>query len=88
MSFYIVKQYELHVQNNLVEANDEAEAIAKVLEGEGKQIGNTEYVETPEDYGMSIDNLSDDAAFNALDTKGYISDDTVPTIHSVEEVVD
>lgn len=56
MPMFELEQYELYAQKYRVEAPSEAEAIKKLLDGEAHIVeGDLEYIECPEDYGMSLD---------------------------------
>ena len=50
-STYEIEQYELHTMKYRVEAATEAEAIAKLFQGEGEAVCNSlEYIEVAEDF--------------------------------------
>ena len=58
MAFYEVDQYELYFQSYQVEAESEADAIAKVLNGDPEEMdemGELEYVGLANDYGILVD---------------------------------
>ena len=56
MPIFEIEQYEICATAYHVEATTEAEAIAKLLDGEGEAVdGSHEYVETAEDCGLSVD---------------------------------
>ena len=53
MPQYEIEQYELHVMKYRVEAQSEAEAIFKLLDGEAEPVDDSlEYVEVCEDRGL------------------------------------
>ena len=53
MPTYEIEQYELHVQTYEVEADNEAEAIAKLFKGKAEPVENSlEFVEVCEDRGL------------------------------------
>ena len=86
MPTFEIEQYELHVQRYRVEAKNEAEAIAKLFQGEADPIDNSlELIEVADDYGMPVDENRELA--EQLRTLGVtIGDDIIPSIRSCEEV--
>ena len=87
MPTFEIEQYELHVMKYRVEANDEADAIAKLYKGQADPIDNSlEFVEIAEDQGMSVYGEEDLAA--KLWDRGIIdsSDTIIPSIRTVERV--
>jgi len=82
MPLFSVEQYELYIQELRVEAADDADAIAKVLQGTGKMIA-MEFVSHPEDYGMSLHEAPDLAS--QLFERGVLKneDAVIPSIRSV-----
>jgi len=54
MSKYIVEVPEVHIQKIEIEATSFVEAIRKVSEGEGVELGDSEFYECgdPEDYSV------------------------------------
>ena len=53
MPTYEIEQYELHVQTYEVEADNEAEAIAKLFKGKAEPVDDSlEFVEVCEDRGL------------------------------------
>ena len=87
MPIFELEQYELFVQRYRVEADDEADAIAKLYKGEADPIDNSlEFVEIAEDQGMSVFSEEDLAA--KLWDRGIIdsSDTVIPSIRNVEQV--
>ena len=85
MPTYYVENYEIYLQQLEVEGIDEADAIAKVFQGEGKMV-SMEFAGLAELYGMSLgENL--DLASQLLD-RGVIdtTDTIVPSIRSVQEI--
>jgi hypothetical protein len=86
MPTYEIEQYELHAMKYRVEASCEAEAIAKLFDGEGEAVDNSlEYIEVPEDYGLPVDEFRELA--DALHDQGVrIGNDIIPSIRSIERV--
>lgn len=85
MKTYQIEQYELHSQKYRVEADSEAESIAKVFSGEADPVdGSLEYIEVAEEFGLPADEYPDLA--DALQARGIRVDDVIPSIRSVEEV--
>lgn len=84
---YEVTQYEIHFQRYRVDAKSEAEAVQKVLDGDGSLIPSTSeesYLESAEDLGMSADDNKELA--DELRELGIAVGDIIPTIRSVEQV--
>jgi len=85
-STYEIEQYELHTMKYRVEAATEAEAIAKLFDGEGEPVCNgLEYIEVAEDFGLPADEHADLA--EALQKLGIsVGDTVIPSIRSIEKV--
>lgn len=67
MPTYEIEQYEICLTKYRVEASSEAEAIAKLLDGEADAIDNShKYVEIAEDCGLPADEHPELAAERAL----------------------
>jgi len=88
MPMYEIGQYELHMTKFRVEAKSEAEAIAKLLDGEAEVVDNSqEYIEVAEDFGLPVDEYRDLAGdLRALGVP--VGDDVIPSIRSIEEIDD
>jgi hypothetical protein len=85
MREYEIEQYELHVQKYRVEAASEAEAVAKLLDGDAEAVDNgLEYIEVAEDFGLSADDNRDLA--EALRDRGLAIGDVIHSIRSIDEV--
>jgi len=86
MPVYEIEQYELHSLKYRVEANSEAEAIAKLLYGEADPVDNSlEYIEVADDFGLSVDENRELA--EQLHKLGIsVSEHVIPSIRSVDEV--
>jgi hypothetical protein len=85
MATFEIEQYELHVQKYRVEADSEAEAIAKLLDGEAEAVDNSlEYIEVAEDFGLPAEEHRDLA--NALRDRGVSIGEVIPSIRSIGEV--
>ena len=84
-STYEIEQYELHTMKYRVEAATEAEAIAKLFQGEGEAVDNSlEYIEVAEDFGLPADEYPDLAG--ALREQSIWVDAVIPSIRSIEKV--
>ena len=83
---YEIEQYELHTMKYRVEAATEAEAIAKLFDGEGEAVCNSlEYIEVAEDFGLPADEYPELA--DALRELGVsVGDAVIPSIRSIEKV--
>ena len=86
MPAYEIQQYELHVMKYRVEASTEAEAIAKLFQGEAEPVCQSqEFIEVADDFGLPADEYRDLA--EALRELGVPVDGAViPSIRSVEQV--
>ena len=87
MPTYEVEQYELHVQKYRVEAANEAEAIAKLFQGESEPVcQGQEFVEVADDFGLPVDEYRELA--DALRNLGVMrgKDEIIPSIRGIEEV--
>ena len=86
MPIYEIEQYELHTMKYRVEAANEAEAVAKLIGGEGKAVDNSlEFIEVAEDLGLPVDGHQELA--EELRKSGVVvGDDVIPSIRSIEEV--
>ena len=83
---YEIEQYELHTMKYRVEATTEAEAIAKLFQGEAEPVcQGMEYIEVAEDFGLPTDEYPELA--EALRKLGVsVGDTVIPSIRSIEEV--
>jgi len=86
MPTFKIEQYELHTQTYRVQAESEAEAIAKLFNGEADAVdGGLEYIEVAEDLGLPIDEYRDLAeALRALGVS--VDEDVIPSIRSISKV--
>lgn len=86
MPIFEIEQYELHTQKFRVEAVDEAEAIAKLLDGEADAVDNgLEYIEVAEDVGLPVDEFRELA--KKLEKLGVpIGDQVIPSIRAIAEI--
>jgi len=83
MPEFEIEQYEIHVATYKVEADDEADAIAKVLDGDGEQTG-VEYIGVAENLGLPVDANRELAG--ELSQLGVTVGDVVPSIRNVARV--
>ena len=87
MAKFEVEQYELHVSTHEVDAKDEAEAVVKVLQGEGECIdGLFAFVEMARSYGMPQE--ENPKLSRALAKTGLLAGmrDVIPSIRRVRQV--
>lgn len=85
MPSFIVERYEVHTQKVMVEAKNRADAILKVLGGEGTDVDNgLEYIESDDSRGMSTERLTEKEA-KRLASVTNLDGGFIPTIRSVEE---
>jgi type III secretion system FlhB-like substrate exporter len=85
MPTYEIEQYELHAMKYQVEAEDEAHAIAKLLNGEADPVDNSlDFIEVADDYGLPVDENRELA--EQLRERGIaVGDDIIPSVRSIEE---
>jgi len=95
MPVFEIEQYEIHSMTYRVEADDAADAIVKLLDGEADQVDNSqEYIELADERGLLIADHPELA--DKLRTLGVPVDDRIiPSIrcvsvieHGTESVVD
>ena len=86
MPIYEIEQYEIHVQTYEVEADSEAQAIAKLFGGEAEPVDDSlEYIEVCEDLGLPVEEYPEIA--DQLRSLGVTVDEAViPSIRSIERV--
>jgi hypothetical protein len=83
MPIYEVEQYELWTSKYRVEADSEAEAIAKLYDGKGVPVDNSlEFIEVANDYGMMTDEHPE--LVKALEERGVSVDDAI--IESIRDI--
>jgi hypothetical protein len=84
MPTYEIEQFEIHSMKYTVEADSEADAIAKVLNGTAMPVDNSlEYIEVAEDFGLPAEEYRELA--EALRDQGVQIDEVIPSIRSIEE---
>jgi len=85
MPTFEVEQYELHCMKYRVEANNEADAVVKLLDGLAMPVDNgLEYIEVADDFGLPADEYRDLA--DTLREQGVPVDAVIPSIRSIETV--
>lgn len=86
MPVYEIEQYELHAMTYRVEADDPADAIVRLLDGEAEAVDNSmDFVEVADDRGMLVEDHPELA--DKLRTLGVPVDDRIiPSIRSISEV--
>jgi hypothetical protein len=84
MAFFTIEQYEVWSQKRLVEAENAAEAVQKVLDGAGDMLDNElEYIETCESMGLPV--AQNERLADHLKQLGVVVTDVIPSIRSIEE---
>lgn len=87
MPTYLVEQYEIHAQSYHVEADSEAQAVKKVLDGQAQPVDNgCEYIEVADDLGLPADTYPDLA--KELAKLGVATDDVIPSIRDITVLTD
>lgn len=85
MPEYLIEQYELHTQSYRVEADGEAQAIQKLLDGQAQPVDNgLEFIEVVDDLGLPADTYPELA--KALRELGVDTDDVIPSIRDIVPV--
>ncbi len=85
MPIYEIEQYEMHTQTYRVQADTEAEAIAKLFEGEAEPLnGGLEFIEVASDYGLPADEYRD--LVEELRKLDISVDEVIPSIRSIVKV--
>jgi hypothetical protein len=86
MPQYEIGQYELHVQHYRIEANSEAQAIAKLFSNEADPVDDSlEYVEICEDRGLPTEEHRELAdQLRAL--RVSVDEAVIPSIRSIERI--
>ena len=86
MPTYEIEQYELHVQSFEVEANSEAEAIAKLFDGAAQTMDNSlAFVEVCEDRGLPAAEYRE-LADQLRSLNVLVNDDVISSIRRIESV--
>ena len=88
MPTFEIEQYELHTSKFQVEAASEAEAIAKLFDGEAEPVDQSEeLIEVADAYGMAAKEHQELVrALRKLGVKGIRT--IIPSIRGVEKVED
>ena len=87
MPTYEIEQYELYVLRHRIEADNEADAISRLLMGEGEPIDDSlTFVNIADDYGIGLSE-NPDLAIQLWDRDVIESDDIlIPSIRSIKQV--
>lgn len=84
MPIYEIEQYEIHVMKYRIEAQSEAQAIAKLFRGYALPVdGSLEYVEVSEDRGLPAEEHPH--LVEELQALEIAVDDVIPSIRSIAE---
>ena len=84
MPTYEIEQYELHITKYEVEADNEAEAIAKLFAGKADAVDDSlEFIEVADVYGLPVGEHQELA--EALRLRGIMVDKVIPSIRSIEK---
>lgn len=80
---YEIEQYEVHAQTYRVEADNEADAIVKLLDGEAEPVDDTlTFIEVAEDLGLPVDEcreLADQLRDLGVPVDGHV----IPSIRTI-----
>jgi hypothetical protein len=86
MPMFEIEQYELHAQTFRVEAESEAEAIKRLLDGEAAPLDNSlELIEVANDFGLPLDEYRD-LADELIRLGVRLPDEVIPSIRSITEI--
>jgi len=86
MPMFEIEQYEIHTATYRLRADSEADAIAKLFDGDGEFVDNSqEYIETCEDLGLPVDEYPELA--DQLRERGItLGECVIPSIRSIEQL--
>jgi len=87
MPVFRIEQYEIHCQAYNVTGDNEADAISRLLMGEGDPIDNSlEFINVADDHGMLVSENQDlsDQLFDRGTINGH--DEIIPSIRCIEQV--
>jgi type III secretion system FlhB-like substrate exporter len=80
-----IEQYLLHTERYRVQANSEADAIARVYQGEADPIDNSlDFIEVADKYGMPAN--QNRTLVDQLHKLGIATDTIIPSIRTIEKV--
>jgi DNA-binding Lrp family transcriptional regulator len=83
MKTFEIEQYEVHTQTYRVEADNEADAIVKLLDGEGEPVdGSLDYIEIAEDLGLPVDECRE-LADQLRDLGVPVGEHVIPSIRAI-----
>lgn len=84
MPVFRIEQYELHTQTYSVEADSEAEAISKMLDGNGEPVDDSQaFIEVADERGMAVEYHRQLA--EQLRVLGVaVTETMIPSIRSIE----
>ena len=83
MPTFEIEQYEVHAQKYRVEADSEADAIVKLLDGEAEPVDDSlDYIEVAADLGLPVDECRELA--EQLSDQGVpVDDHVIPSIRAI-----
>ena len=86
MPKFEIEQYEIHTQRYRVEADDEAEAVKRLFDGEASAVDDgLEYIEVAEDVGLPVEEYRELA--DELRKLGEsIGEDVISSIRAIERI--
>jgi len=86
MKTFEIEQYEVHAQTYRVEADNEADAIVKLLDGEAEPVDDSlYYIEIAEDLGLPVDECRK-LAEQLRDLGIPIEDHVIPSIRAIRVI--
>ena len=85
MPVFEIEQYEVHAMTYRVNADNCAEAIIRLMDGEAEPVeGSLEYIEVAEDLGLSADD--DPELAQELRSHGLPVHHVIPSIRSITQI--
>jgi hypothetical protein len=86
MPMFEIEQFELHAMKYRVVAENAAQAIAKLFQGEAEPVdGSLEYIEVAEDYGLPAEEHRE-LADQLRELGVAVGEAVIPSIRSIQQV--
>lgn len=86
MPTFEIEQYEIHTHTYRVEADSEADAIVKLLDGDAEPVdGSLDYIEVAADLGLPVDEhrrLADELRHSGVPVDEHV----IPSIRSISVI--
>jgi len=83
MKIFEIEQYEVHSQTYRVEADSEADAITKLLDGDAEPVDDSlDYIEIAADFGLPVDECRE-LADQLRDLGVPVDEHVIPSIRAI-----